>query len=184
MGAVLSHPADDNVADWSAENGTSASARIGEVLGDGWTQAGAAVGTYVVGLAAGHRQTTHVGSDLIRAQFLNAVFTRGLKIIVDRKRPSGGGHSLPSGHSSAAFTTAGVLHGHFGWRVGVPAYAVASYVGWTRVRDRSHWLSDVIIGGTIGTIIGRTVTAGHRERSWTVVPAVSRTSAGVYLTKR
>ena len=128
--------------------------------------------------------TIHIGSDLIRAQALNAILTRGMKAVVGRRRPSGGPDSMPSGHTTATFATAAVLNDHFGWTVGVPSFAVASFVGWTRVRDRAHWVTDVIVGAAIGTAVGHAVASGHRERSWTVVPVASAASVAVYYVRR
>lgn len=176
-GAIVMHPADDDVADWAREGGASGLADVGRVLGDGWTQGGVAVGAYVVGRATGHRELTHVGSDLVRAQVLNALITRSAKIVGGRRRPSGGRHAMPSGHASATFTTASVLHAHYGWEVGAPAYAAAAFVGWSSIRNEAHWVSDVIVGATIGTIVGHTVTRGHRLRDWSLVPV--RTDGGV-----
>lgn len=178
-GALTLRPADDNLAEWARKAGTSRYTRVGDVLGDGWVQAGAAVGVYAAGLASRNRTTIHLGSDLIRAQLVNGVITRGLKLAVDRQRPSGGGHSFPSGHSSAAFASAAVVGSHFGWRAGLPAYAAAAFIGWTRVRDDAHWLSDVIIGGAVGTVVGRAVARGHLAPRWIIAPSATTTTVGV-----
>ena len=158
--------------------------RIGRIGGAGWVHGSAAVATYAVGLVTDHEPTVHVGSDLIRAQALNGVLTRVMKIAVQRKRPSGSSDSLPSGHASASFATAAVLGGHFGWKVAVPAYAGAGFIGWTRVRDRAHWLSDVV---------DRRHHRHHRRphgdeldigaRSWTVTPTAGRGSVGVMVVR-
>jgi len=181
IGTAAVHPSDDNLASWADRSGSSSYTAFGRVAGDGWTQAGAAVATYAVGRIAGNAQVTHVGSDLVRAQLLNGLLTRGLKLAVDRDRPTGGGHAFPSGHTTATFASASVLHGHYGWKAGIPAYALAGFVGWTRARDRAHWLSDVVFGATVGTIAGRTVTSGHRARAWSVVPSVTRGGVAVYV---
>ena len=181
--ALVARPADDNLNHWASGLGESSYTRVGRVIGDGWIQGSAALATYGVGLAAQHRPTIHVGSDLIRAQALNAVITRVFKLTAQRKRPGGSSDSLPSGHSSATFATASVLGGHFGWKAGLPAYAAAGFVGWTRVRDRAHWLSDVVVGAAVGTIVGRTVTSGHRERTWVLVPSASATEVAVHIVK-
>lgn len=178
IGALGLHPVDDNLADWAESEGDAGYTKVGDVLGNGFLQAGAALGTYVVGIAVEHPRTRVVGEDLVRAQILTGLVTRTLKIAVDRERPNGGGHAFPSGHASATFVSAAVLERHFGWRVGLPAYAVAGFVGWSRVRDGEHWISDVVAGATIGTVIGRTV-GGRTMRSWTVVPTVSPTAVGI-----
>ena len=61
---------------------------------------------------------------------------------------------MPSGHTSATFASAAVLQDHFGWKVGVPSFAVAGFVGWTRIRDQHHWLTDVLVGAMIGFAVG------------------------------
>ena len=170
-------PADEHIEN-SDEEEHSEYADLGAWLGDGWVQAGAAVATYTVGAAIKHAPTRHIGSDLIRAQLVNGLLTRALKLVVDRKRPDGGGHSFPSGHTSATFATAGVLGAHFGWKVAVPAYAIAGFVGWARVRDDQHWATDVAAGATLGAVVGYSVARTHSS-SWTVVPTVSRTSQGI-----
>ena len=98
------------------EQGPSGYTKFGDVAGNGWVQAGAAVATYAIGTASDMPKVAHIGSDLIRGQVLTGLITRGLKVGVDRTRPSGGRHSFPSGHSSAAFLTASVLGSHFGWK--------------------------------------------------------------------
>ena len=180
--ALAMRPADDNAAEWGQELGYSQYPRIGAWLGDGWVQGGAAVATYAIGVSTKNAKARHIGSDLIRAQFLNGLMTRGLKLLVDRERPGGGGHSFPSGHSSAVFTSASVLGSHFGWKVAAPAYAIGGLVGWSRVRAGDHWLTDVVVGATLGTIVGRTVARTHGA-AWTVVPTISATTKGIMIVK-
>jgi membrane-associated phospholipid phosphatase len=182
--ALVLHRADDNLFRWADTRGDSGYTDLGRLLGDGWTQAGGAVGTYAIGRLVHDGQLTHMGSDLIRGQFLNALVTRGAKVLAQRARPSGGHDSFPSGHSSAAFTSAAILDAHYGWKAGVPAYAVAGFIGWTRVRDNAHWLTDVVMGGTLGTIVGRAVTVGHPDRPWAIVPTANRQMTGIYFVRR
>lgn len=90
---------------------------------------------------------------------------------------------MPSGHTTASFTSAAVLEAHFGWKAGVPAFAMASFVGWSRIRDHEHFLTDVVVGAAIGVVAGRTVTAGHRGRAWAVIPVASGGTAAVYVVR-
>jgi membrane-associated phospholipid phosphatase len=126
----------------------------------------------------------HVGSDLIRAQVLNGLITRTVKVVVNRTRPSGGGQAFPSGHASAAFASAGVLQQHFGWKAAVPAYAAASFVALTRVRDRAHWVSDVVFGAAVGLASARAVTRGHQSKAWTITPVAMPGGAGFLVMRR
>jgi membrane-associated phospholipid phosphatase len=182
-GTLAIRGTDDNLASWATREGTSVYTPFGRVLGEGWVQTTAALGTYAAGKLTRHAAATHIGGDLIRAQFLNGVVTTTLKVAVDRTRPTGGQHAFPSGHTSASFASAAVLQGHFGWKVGGPAYAIAGLVGWTRVRDRAHWMSDVFMGATLGTIAGRTVTRSHVRPTWSLVPTATPGGAALFIVK-
>jgi membrane-associated phospholipid phosphatase len=103
--------------------------------------------------------------------------TVGLKQATRRNRPEGSGFSFPSGHTTISFTSATVLQRHFGWKVGVPAYAVASYVGVSRVQMKRHNLSDVAFGAALGIAAGRTVTIG-RTRGLMLEPLLVTEGAG------
>lgn len=183
--AFLVHPFDPQIADWVDEREPARYTEIGEFLGDAWVEVGAAAATYGIGALSGQREVAHIGSDLIRAQALNAVFTRAMKSSIDRTRPNGGSHSMPSGHASASFATAAVIERHYGVRLAIPAYALAGFISWTRLRDDSHWLTDVVVGATIGTTIGRTVSRGHRARraAWQVVPVAGADRVAIYVAR-
>jgi hypothetical protein len=182
--SLVAGQSDDRVNTWTLDHPAGSWTAIGRVGGDGWTQGGIAISTWAVGTLTEHRLVAHVGSDLMRAQMVNMVTTRVLKIAVDRRRPSGGGHAFPSGHSSASFTTAAVLHRHFGWKGGIPAYAAAGFVGLTRARDRAHWVSDTVFGAAMGIAAGWTVTRDHTNSRWTVTPVAVRGGGGLLVTRR
>jgi membrane-associated phospholipid phosphatase len=182
-GAGAAYTVDHDLADWAARTGPSSYTKTGDVLGLGAVQGAAAVAAYAIGRAAHRPAVVHVGSDLIRAQFLNGVVTTGLKFAVDRTRPNGGRRSFPSGHTSASFASAVVLGKHLGWKAAVPAYAAAGFIGWTRLRDHVHYPSDAVAGATLGLIVGRTITAGHRQRAWTVVPVRTPGGVAVYVVR-
>ncbi len=176
--ALVARESDTRLATWTAGAGTPAYAQAGSALGNGWTQVGGAVAAYAVGRIAKRPQLTHVGGDLIRSQALNAVVNTSLKVAVDRTRPSGGRYAFPSGHTSSAFASAAVLHAHYGWKAGAPAFGVASFVGWARVREHKHWLSDVAFGAAVGIVSGRTVAKTHRSK---VTVVATPTKGGVSL---
>ena len=76
--------------------------------------------------------------------------THVLKRVVNKPRPNGGDHAWPSGHTSSAFSGAAFLQIRHGWRVGIPAYLLAGYVGWTRVYVDAHDYWDFLGGAIIG----------------------------------
>jgi membrane-associated phospholipid phosphatase len=182
--SIVASNSDESVDRWTVSHPATTWTAVGGIGGDGWMMGGLALGTWGIGELTHHRLVAHVGSDLIRAQVLNGVLSRGIKIAVDRKRPTGGGHAFPSGHTSASFATAGVLHQHFGWRAGVPAYAAATFVGYTRIRDRAHWLSDAVFGAALGLASARAVTRGHESQTWSVTPVAMPGGAGILFTRR
>ena len=102
-------------------------------IGDMRYQLGASLVMYAVGRATGSSKTARVGADLFRAQALSQVMTQAIKVAVRRTRPDGTTLSFPSGHTSATFASATVLQRHFGWKAGIPAYAVATYVATSRI---------------------------------------------------
>lgn len=181
--SIALHQVDQEAADRALDAKPTSYAVIGNVLGDGWVQGGAAIGTYILGRSIHHAELTHIGSDLTRAQILNGVLTGTIKVAVNRDRPNGGSHSFLSGHTSATFATAAVMQAHYGWKVGLPSYAFGGFVAWCRVRDRAHWVSDTAAGATIGIVVGQTIAAGHRERTWQIVPAKTPGGFAIYVTR-
>ncbi len=86
----------------------------------------------------------------IKSMSVCFIVTHSLKRIINKKRPNGGEHGVPSGHTSAAFTGAAFIERKYGWRYGVPSYILASYVGWTRIYANKHDYADVISGLVLG----------------------------------
>ena len=99
-----------------------------------------------------------------------------LKPLVDRTRPNGGHQSFPSGHATSAFAGAAFLQRRYGWAFGIPAYAVASFVAYSRVESKNHYTGDVVAGGVIG--IATNLLFTHRREHVTVVVDLGRGHAG------
>jgi membrane-associated phospholipid phosphatase len=74
--------------------------------------------------------------------------------------------SFPGGHSITAFSLATVLAMQYRESVWVPilSYAMAGGVALSRVTENKHWLSDCLVGGFLGVVIGRMVVVNHRNR--------------------
>ncbi len=155
----------------------------GEVLGGSIAQIGGAIATYGLGKALARENVESLGRDLIRAQVVTQSLTLGVKLLVRRERPDGSNQlSFPSGHTSGAFASATVLQRHYGWRVGVPAYAVAGYVATSRLNEGSHYLSDVVFGATLGILVGRTVTVEVANQRFALSPSLPEGGFGIQLT--
>ena len=125
--------------------------------------------------------------DFAQAMIVNGAYTSILKYSVQRTRPDGSNNlSFPSGHASTAFSLAAVANHHYGWKVGVPAYVLASGIGLSRIEKDKHYLSDVLAGATLGIIVGRTVSRldGQRPAKKSIIsvgPATDPHGQGVGL---
>jgi membrane-associated phospholipid phosphatase len=155
----------------------------GASMGGGFIQVGGALGTYLVGRLANRPDIAGVGADLVRAQIINVGLTQGVKVAVNRERPDGSRYSFPSGHSASSFATATVLERQFGWKVGIPAYAMATYVAGSRLSENKHYLSDVVFGAGIGIVSGRAVTVGRGSQTFALSPTVVPGGFGLNFTR-
>ena len=70
-----------------------------------------------------------------------------IKYTVSKERPDGSDdHSFPSNHTAVAFQGASFIQRRYGWKYGLPAYVVSTYVAWGRVFARKHDCWDVLVG--------------------------------------
>jgi len=103
------------------------------------------------GLTLGHRDWTGT-LEFGESAGMTLGITYGLKYTVDETRPNGGSHSFPSAHTSISFSAAEFMRKRYGWEYGIPAYAAASFVAYSRVESREHHPRDVIAGASIGIV--------------------------------
>lgn len=99
---------------------------------------------------------------------LTALSTVAIKGATNTTRPTAqfeyGHYGFPSYHAASTFSLAAVVDEYYGWQLGIPAYALAALVGWSRIDQREHDLSDVLFGSVLGFVIGKTVAAAHLDR--------------------
>jgi membrane-associated phospholipid phosphatase len=157
--------------------------RAGNIIGGKEFQFGASVTALAIGKISGNQRVSDVASKVLRAQIMAQTVTGVMKYAAQRQRPDGSDtRSFPSGHTSVSFASATVLQRELGWKVGIPAYAVATYVGMARIEKQKHFLSDVAFGAAIGILSGRTITIGGGEKRFAVTPAVTPGGAAVNFT--
>lgn len=183
IGAAFAQPSDlrvSRVMSGSASLGSFF--RIGETVGGARSQLAAALGTYAIGHVTRQPRVAAIGADLIQSQILAQTMTAAIKMSVGRTRPDGTQYSFPSGHSSVTFATATVLQRNLGWKVGVPAYGLATYVAASRIQDKRHFLSDVTVGAAIGIVAGRSVTVGKGDAKFALAPSATPGGAGISFT--
>jgi len=181
VAAAAAHPADmATLTSLSSSHAAEATLDGGATLGGSAVQFGLAGAVYGVGLVTRNEKTAVTGTHLLEAQIVGGVIAQGVKHAVDRARPNGGRYSFPSGHTESAFVTADVLLQRFGWKIGIPAYAGAVYVGAARIAEREHYLSDVVFGAAIGIASARAVAHQGRIRSVRMAPVLARRRAATY----
>lgn len=75
----------------------------------------------------------------------------GLKYAINKPRPyDNGDKAFPSGHTSTTFQSAAFIQRRYGWKFGIPAYALAAFTGWSRINAHKHDGWDVLAGAIIG----------------------------------
>jgi membrane-associated phospholipid phosphatase len=177
--AAAAHPADVKVTEHLSTSDAAGKFFVaGKWIGSDYVQAGAAIGLYVVGRyllphedgAPKTNKVSHLGFDLLRALAVSQALTQGIKVAVQRDRPTGDCCAFPSGHASAAFAAASVIERHLGRRGAWPTFAIASYVAASRLADNRHYLSDVLFGSALGIASGWTVVGRHGRETYAFAP--------------
>jgi membrane-associated phospholipid phosphatase len=124
-----------------------------------------------------YRGTLQFGGSLA----LTEGVTYGLKYTVNETRPNGGSQSFPSGHTSISFCGAEFIRKRYGWELGIPAYAAASFVAYSRVEANAHWPHDVIAGASIGIVSSFIFTTPYK--GWKVKTDAGPGLHGIFLSK-
>ena len=110
----------------------------------------------IVSLAVGDRQGV---KQLALACAADLAVGYGLKYAIGKSRPAGHeGPAFPSIHSAVAFAGASYIQRRYGWKFGAPAYALAVYVGWSRIGAgaRKHDISSDLRTRPTGRLACRT----------------------------
>jgi membrane-associated phospholipid phosphatase len=130
------------------------------------------LGLVGAGLVSGNPEITRAGGRLATTLVLAGATSTLSKLVLGRPRPSesldvdgyvpfSGQDAMPSGHTTMAFALAAALADdiHRPW-ASVGLYTVATGVGWSRINDNRHWLSDVAAGAVVGITSAKLVD-GH-----------------------
>jgi membrane-associated phospholipid phosphatase len=132
------------------------------------------LGLLGAGLISGNNEVTRAGGRLAATLALAGATSTGLKWAMGRPRPNessdadgyvpfSGQDAMPSGHTTVAFAMAAALADDIDrtWAT-VGLYTLASGVGWSRMNDNKHWLSDVAAGAVIGVTCAKLVNGRWR----------------------
>ena len=135
--------------------------------------AGIGAGFYFLGYLSHDEHKRETGFLAGEAAIDALVPTYALKYAFGRERPLQddyrgdffkGGVSFPSEHSAAAWSIASVIaHEYPGPLTSILAYGAASAISFSRVDAKQHFPSDVLIGSTIGWLVGAYVYRTHHN---------------------
>ena len=127
---------------------------------------------WALGKVTHNDKAAGTGRLAVEAVLHTEILVGGLKVLTNRERPNkplghgefwDGGHSFPSGHAATTFAFATVVSHEYRNKplVAIGAYGLATAVSLSRVGGLNHFPSDVLIGATIGHLIGRYVIHHH-----------------------
>jgi len=105
--------------------------------------------------------------------------TYALKFTIDTTRPNGENQSFPSGHATISFTSAEFICKRYGWEYGLPAYALATFVAYSRIEAGQHYPIDVIGGAAIGIVSRYLFTRPYK--GWNIQPEAGYSYFGIRL---
>lgn len=133
-----------------------------------------ALGLVGAGLIGGHPNLTRAGGRIVASVAVASAFTSASKLALGRPRPEesldadgfvpfSGQESMPSGHTTVAFAFATSLADDIRqpW-ASAGLYTLATAVGWSRVNDNRHWLSDLAAGAAVGITSSKIVSGRWR----------------------
>lgn len=105
-----------------------------------------------------------------------------LKQIVHERRPDHSDfQSFPSDTAAVAYSSADYLWDRYGWRYGVPAYAAAMFVGYSRVNAKKHHWYDVAASGAIAFVANYAiVTRYHENKRYSLYASADGDSIGLH----
>lgn len=188
LGAAIAAPFDDEVRAWAQDHhplfdDTKNAAKRSDQLAQALTVV--AVASAVVSPVADDATWLEdKGRRLLSYQLARGTTTRVtvmLKEWTNRERPNrSDDESMPSGHTTGAFTKATFAYAEISrfelepatrWTAAGVLYGLAATTGWARVEADAHWLSDVMVSAAVGNFVARFMHAAVLGNSGMAVEA-------------
>jgi len=126
-----------------------------------------------LGKIKGNDHMVDTGERAFQAAIYSTITMQGLKMLTQRTRPYMGGNgsflkggdSFPSGHSMEAWALATVIAREYPHKplVKIGMYSFATAVSLSRITSQRHYASDVLVGSSIGYMIGRFVMRNSNQ---------------------
>ena len=130
-----------------------------------YSELGLAGGMYAFGCAEHRENLRSAGQEALEAAGSALAIDSLVKVASNRVRPDrfkaqgnfwdAGGRSFASGHAAMSFAVASVLAKHTDkrWKK-IALYGLAGAVSFARFPAKKHFLSDIMVGSTIGYVTG------------------------------
>jgi hypothetical protein len=161
-------------------SGALGSSETRQDISDGISHLGAAYSTFgasgimwAVGRWNHKERLQRTGYESLEALSDSSIVVLALKVATVRERPDRGdgdgsfwesGSSFPSGHAILSWTMASVVaHEYRSPWIQAAAYGTAGAVSAARFTGKNHYASDLVIGSTLGYLVGRFVVHRHHE---------------------
>lgn len=163
---------------------------FGEGFGSEWPMY-AAAGGYILGVILKDDGTKSYALMGAKAMLVSSIANYALKNIFHRERPStaetpynfegldgkfGSNVSFPSGHTTLAFSAATYIaetNKDKGPLIPILAYSAAAITAWSRMHDKAHWGSDVIMGALMGHLITKSMlNSKAAEKGFIITPGM------------
>ena len=162
-------------------------------FGSPYATLGGSAGLYFLALGTHNEHLAETGRLGAEAIIDSLLVVEALKLATNRERPNEGNGqggfwphgtrsyeldgSFPSGHAAESFALARVIASEYPSKpVQIAAYAFALAISASRVTARQHFPSDVLVGGTLGYLIGGYVVRHHAaegvDSGFSFVPVV------------
>jgi membrane-associated phospholipid phosphatase len=133
--------------------------------GTAYSTLGISGGLYFLGKATDKPYLRDTGILSLRAVTNSLILIGGIKLATNRKRPLdggggnffNGGKSFASGHAVGSWALATVVAHRYPKKplLQATAYGAAALISASRVSGKNHFASDVLVGATLGYLIGR-----------------------------
>jgi membrane-associated phospholipid phosphatase len=146
--------------------------KIGQYYGEVVPAVSLSAGIYAAGLIFEERSVSLTGRLLGESLLYAGTIDVLLKVLFSRSRPYNNKgntdfgnynfdndyYSLPSGHTTVAFTLSTVLAERIdNIYATIGLYGLAALTAYQRIYSDNHWFSDTVLGAAIGIVISKTV---------------------------
>ena len=156
------------------------------LFGDKYFMGSVFAGSYITSIIIDDSVLRKVSLLSIKSAVISTAVTYSLKLLIHRHRPNETEDpyvtdeasfdlehlSFPSGHTTLAFSTAKIINECYPEKKYLPyiTYSVASLTALSRVYDKEHWATDVLVGAAIGYFTASIIMNIYSDKTTKIYP--------------